>query len=115
MSIEEKREKILSTIWQADVLDQTRLRPLGTSVNPIPNKNLTAQAESKTMDRKIVSQVSNDKRTRMLARTLHFVKQKVFLKHDRSSRRVVAEIEHRQRMDVLFWLLGYSFRDLPCK
>ena len=30
-----------SSAWQADVLDQTRLRPLGTSVNPIPNKNLT--------------------------------------------------------------------------
>ena len=36
-----------SSAWQADVLDQTRLRPLGTSVNPIPNKNLTAETEAK--------------------------------------------------------------------
>ena len=36
-----------SSAWQADVLDQTRLRPLGTSVNPIPNKNLTAETEAR--------------------------------------------------------------------
>jgi hypothetical protein len=34
---------------QADVLDQTRLRPLGTSVNPITNKNLTAETEGKML------------------------------------------------------------------
>ena len=36
-----------SSAWQADVLDQTRLRPLGTSVNPITDKNLTTQTEAK--------------------------------------------------------------------
>ena len=36
-----------SSAWQADVLDQTRLRALGTSVNPITDKNLTTQTEGK--------------------------------------------------------------------
>ena len=36
-----------SSAWQADVLDQTRLRALGTSVNPITDKNLTTPAEAK--------------------------------------------------------------------
>jgi hypothetical protein len=35
-----------SSAWQADVLDQARLRPLRTSVFPITNKNL-AQIEAK--------------------------------------------------------------------
>jgi hypothetical protein len=36
-----------SSAWQADVLDQTRLRALGTSVNPVSNKNLTTKTEAK--------------------------------------------------------------------
>ena len=71
-----------SSAWQADVLDQTRLRPLGKSVNPVPNKNLTTQTEAKIANTLI--QLKADGRTAD-TRALYITEKegkKLFRKHN---------------------------------